>query len=80
VTAVGDPVGASKSIRLELEVNDRAVEDVLILLEPSGTKLLAGDEPEARHDRTVAALGIGLSLAFELVLWPVAPGATATWP
>jgi rod shape-determining protein MreC len=48
VTVVGEPVGASKSIRLEPEVDDRAVEDVLILLEPSGTKLLAPDEPEAR--------------------------------
>jgi len=48
VTVVGEPVGASKSIRLEPEVDDRAVEDVLILLEPSGTKLLTPDEPEAR--------------------------------
>ena len=48
VTVVGEPVGASKSIRLEPEVDDRAVEDVLILLEPSGTGLLAPDEPEAR--------------------------------
>jgi len=48
VTVVGEPVGASKSIRLEPEVDDRAVEDVLILLEPSGTQLLAPDEPEAR--------------------------------
>lgn len=48
VTVVGEPVGASKSIRLEPEVDDRAVEDVFILLEPSGTKLLAPDEPEAR--------------------------------
>ena len=47
VTVVGEPVGASKSIRLEPEVDDRAVEDVLILLEPSGTKLLAPDESEA---------------------------------
>ena len=46
VTVVGEPVGASKSIRVELEVDDRAVEDVLILLEPSGTKLLTPDEPE----------------------------------
>jgi rod shape-determining protein MreC len=48
VTVVGEPVGASKSIRLEPEVDDRTVEDVLILLEPSGTKLLAPDEPEDR--------------------------------
>jgi len=48
VTVVGEPVGASKSIRLEPEVDDRAVEDVLILLEPSGTRLLAPEEPEAR--------------------------------
>jgi rod shape-determining protein MreC len=48
VTVVGEPVGASKSIRLEPEVDDRSVEDVLILLEPSGTRLLAPDEPEAR--------------------------------
>ena len=48
VTVVGEPVGASKSIRLEPEVDDRAVEDVLILLEPSGTKLLAPDESEDR--------------------------------
>ncbi len=48
VTVVGEPVGASKSIRLAPEVDDRAVEDVLILLEPSGTQLLAPDEPEAR--------------------------------
>ena len=45
---VGEPVGASKSIRLEPEVDDRSIEDVLILLEPSGTQLLASDEPEAR--------------------------------
>jgi rod shape-determining protein MreC len=48
VTVVGEPVGASKSIRLQPEVDDRSVEDVLILLEPSGTQLLAPDEPEAR--------------------------------
>src|SRR6266850_2334690 len=32
VTVVGEPVGASKSIRVEPEVDDRAIEDVLILL------------------------------------------------
>jgi rod shape-determining protein MreC len=48
VTAVGEPIGASKSIRLEPEVDDRSIEDVLILLEPTGTRLLAGDEPEPR--------------------------------
>jgi rod shape-determining protein MreC len=48
VTVVGEPVGASKSIRLEPELDDRSVEDVLILLEPSGTQLLAPDETEAR--------------------------------
>jgi hypothetical protein len=41
-------VGASKSIRLEPEVDDRSVEDVLILLEPSGTQLLSPEEQEAR--------------------------------
>ena len=48
VTAVGEPIGATKSIRLEPEVDDRSIEDVLILLEPTGTRLLSGDEPEAR--------------------------------
>ena len=48
VTVVGEPVGASKSIRLEPLVDERSVEDVLILLEPSGTKVLAPDEPEPR--------------------------------
>jgi len=48
VTVVGEPVGASKSIRLVPEVDDRGIEDVLILLEPSGTKLLAPEEPEVR--------------------------------
>lgn len=47
VTVVGEPVGASKTIRLEPEVDDRSIEDVLILLEPSGTRLLAPEEPEA---------------------------------
>jgi rod shape-determining protein MreC len=47
VAVIGEPVGASKSIRLESEVDDHSVEDVLILLEPSGTRLLTPDEPEA---------------------------------
>ena len=47
VTVIGEPVGASKSIRLEPEIADRSIEDVLILLEPSGTQLLAPDAPEA---------------------------------
>ena len=46
VTVVGEPVGASKSIRLEPEIDDHSIEDVLILLEPSGTRLLIPDEPE----------------------------------
>jgi rod shape-determining protein MreC len=48
VTVVGEPVGASKTIRLEPELDDRSIEDVLILLEPSGTQLLAPDEPGVR--------------------------------
>jgi rod shape-determining protein MreC len=48
VTVVGEPIGASKSIRLEPEVDDRSIEDVLILLQPSGTQLLAPDETGAR--------------------------------
>ena len=48
VTAVGEPVGASKSIRLEPLVDERSVEDVLILLENSGTRLLAPEDQEAR--------------------------------
>jgi rod shape-determining protein MreC len=47
VTVVGEPVGASKSIRVEPEVDDRSIEDVLILLEPFGTTLLAPDEAES---------------------------------
>jgi rod shape-determining protein MreC len=46
VTVVGEPIGASKSIRLTPEVDDRSIEDVLILLEPTGTKILSSDEPE----------------------------------
>jgi len=48
VTLVGAPIGASKSIRLEPEVDDRSIEDVLILLQPSGTRLLTPEEPEVR--------------------------------
>jgi rod shape-determining protein MreC len=48
VTVIGEPLGASKTIRLEPEIDDRSIEDVLILLEPSGTRLLAPEEPEAR--------------------------------
>jgi rod shape-determining protein MreC len=47
VSVIGEPVGASKSIRLEPEIADRSIEDVLILLEPSGTRLLTPEEPEA---------------------------------
>ena len=47
VTVVGEPLGASKSIRLEPEVDDHSIEDVLILLEPSGARLLTPDEPVA---------------------------------
>jgi rod shape-determining protein MreC len=47
VSVIGEPVGASKSIRLEPEIADRSIEDVLILLEPSGTRLLSPEEPEA---------------------------------
>ena len=47
VTVVGEPVGASKSIRLEPLVDERSVEDVLILLENSGTRLLAPEDQEA---------------------------------
>jgi rod shape-determining protein MreC len=46
VALVGEPVGASKSIRLEPEVDDRSIEEVLILLEPSGTRLLTVDDAE----------------------------------
>jgi rod shape-determining protein MreC len=48
VTVIGEPLGASKSIRLEPEIDDRSIEDVLILLEPSGTRLLVPEEPGAR--------------------------------
>ena len=48
VTAVGEPVGASKSIRVEPEIDDRSIEEVLVLLEASGTRLLTLDDAE-RH-------------------------------
>jgi rod shape-determining protein MreC len=41
VTVVGDSIGASKTIRIEPLIDERSVEDVLILLEPAGTKLLS---------------------------------------
>ena len=47
VSVIGEPVGASKSIRIVPEVDDRSIEDVLILLAPSGTRLLTPEEPEA---------------------------------
>lgn len=50
VSMVGEPVGASKSIRLEPEIDYRSLEDVLILLEPRGTAVLAPpDAPEGRR-------------------------------
>jgi rod shape-determining protein MreC len=48
VTVVGEPIGASKAIRLEPDVEDRAVEEVLILLEPYGTRLLTADDSEPK--------------------------------
>ena len=48
VSLVGEPVGASKSIRVEPAVDQRSIEDVLILLENAGTPLLAGEDLEAR--------------------------------
>jgi len=44
VSLVGEPIGASKAIRVEPEIDFRALEDVLILKSPKGTPLLA---PEA---------------------------------
>lgn len=44
VSVVGEPVGASKTIQIEPEVDERALEDVLVLLEPKGTALLTGDD------------------------------------
>jgi len=48
VTVVGEPVGASKTIRVEPEIDYRSLEDVLILLEPRGAPLLAPEEAESR--------------------------------
>jgi len=48
VSMVGEPVGASKTIHLEPEVDERSLEDVLVLLEPKGTTLLSGDEPASQ--------------------------------
>lgn len=48
VTLVGEPIGAAKTIRLEPEIDDRGIEDVLVLLEPKGSTLLAPDETEVR--------------------------------
>ena len=48
VTVVGDPVGASKSIRVEPEIEYRSLEDVLVLLEPRGASLLAPEDAEGR--------------------------------
>jgi rod shape-determining protein MreC len=44
VSVVGEPVGASKTIRIEPEVDERSLEDVLVLLEPKGTTLLTGED------------------------------------
>lgn len=48
VSVVGEPVGASKTIHVEPEVDERSLEDVLVLLEPKGTTLLSGDEPASQ--------------------------------
>jgi rod shape-determining protein MreC len=48
VTVVGEPIGASKSIRVEPEIEYRSLEDVLVLLEPHGASLLAPEDAEAR--------------------------------
>lgn len=48
VTVVGDPIGASKSIRVEPEIEYRSLEDVLVLLEPRGASLLAPEDAEGR--------------------------------
>lgn len=47
VTVVGEPIGASKSIRLEPVVDERGLEEVLVLLEPHGSRLLTPDAAEA---------------------------------
>jgi rod shape-determining protein MreC len=48
VTVVGEPIGASKSIRVEPEIEYRSLEDVLVLLEPRGASLLAPEDAEGR--------------------------------
>jgi rod shape-determining protein MreC len=48
VSAILEPTGASKTIRLEPEIDYRSLEDVLILLEPTGAALLAPDDVEGR--------------------------------
>jgi rod shape-determining protein MreC len=48
VSVVGEPLGASKTIHVEPEIDERALEDVLVLLEPRGTTLLSGDEPASQ--------------------------------
>jgi rod shape-determining protein MreC len=44
ISEVGEPVSASKTIRVEPEVDERSLEDVLVLLEPKGTSLLSADD------------------------------------
>lgn len=46
VSLVGEPVGASKTIRVEPEIDYRALEDVLLLKSPKGTRLLAPEPDE----------------------------------
>src|SRR4030095_7338701 len=41
VTVVGEPVGASKSIRLEPEVDDHSLGDVMVLPRPRGPRARA---------------------------------------
>jgi len=48
VTFVGDPIGASKAIKVVPEIDYRSLEDVLVLTKPRGTPLLAEDEPEGQ--------------------------------
>jgi rod shape-determining protein MreC len=47
VTLVSDVAGATKAIRLEPEVDFRSLEEVLVLLQPSGGAALAPPEPES---------------------------------
>jgi rod shape-determining protein MreC len=47
VSLVADTAGVSKTIRLSAELDFSALEEVLILLEPSGSALLNAPEPEA---------------------------------